>query len=76
MRRERSTLVFLGLFVAYFSLLTIPPAFAYLDPGSGSMILQMVAGVALGAAFAVKVFWRRIVGFFKRTPKDSAPKGP
>ncbi len=35
---------------------------AYLDPGSGSILLQMVIAAALGAAFAVKVYWKRIKG--------------
>ena len=35
---------------------------AYLDPGSGSILLQMVIAAALGAAFAVKVYWKKIKG--------------
>ena len=38
----------------------------YIDPGSGSMIFQVVVGVALAASMGVKVFWRRITGFFSR----------
>ncbi len=38
--------------------------FAYLDPGSGSYLLQLLIAGALGAAFAVKIFWGRIKGFF------------
>jgi len=37
---------------------------SYLDAGSGSIILQAVLGVLIGAAFAVKIFWHRIKGFF------------
>lgn len=36
---------------------------AYLDAGSGSYILQMTVGALLGAAVAVKVFWRRVSAF-------------
>jgi len=32
----------------------------YIDPGSGSVILQMVAGGVVGALFAVKCCWQRI----------------
>jgi hypothetical protein len=35
---------------------------AYLDPGSGSILLQIVIAAALGAAFAVKVYWKKIKG--------------
>ena len=41
-------------------------AYAYLDPGTGSYILQMVIAGLLGAAFAIKMFWIRIKGFFVR----------
>lgn len=33
---------------------------AYLDPGSGSILLQLLVAAALGAAFAVKVYWKKI----------------
>jgi hypothetical protein len=39
-------------------------AHAYLDPGTGSYVLQIIIGVAVGAALAVKVFWLRIKAFF------------
>ena len=37
---------------------------AYLDPGTGSMILQAVLGGIAGIAVLVKVGWRRIIGLF------------
>jgi hypothetical protein len=39
-------------------------AHAYLDPGTGSYVLQLVIATLLGAAFAVKMFWLRIRNFF------------
>jgi hypothetical protein len=39
---------------------------AYLDPGSGSYLLQLLIAGALGFAFAIKIFWGRIKGFFLR----------
>lgn len=41
-------------------------AHAYLDPGTGSFVLQMAVAAILGAAFTIKTFWKKIVGFFKR----------
>ena len=35
----------------------------YIDPGSGSMILQLIAGSVIGGLFAVKCGWRRIRDF-------------
>ena len=37
---------------------------AYLDPGSGSMLLQVLLAVLLGAGVAIKIFWRNIKAFF------------
>lgn len=45
------------------SLIFPPRAYAYLDPGTGSYILQLVLAALLGAAFAIKVFWKRIKAF-------------
>lgn len=42
------------------------PAYAYLDPGSGSLLLQLLAGAAFGAAAAVGIFFRRIRSFCGR----------
>ena len=41
-------------------------AYAYIDPSSGSYFLQLLLASLLGAAFAIKVFWRRIKLFFSR----------
>ncbi len=44
--------------------LTAPgTAFAYLDPASGSMILQALIGGVAAAAVAFKVYWGRIASF-------------
>ena len=40
-------------------------AYAYLDPGTWSYFLQLMAAVAIGALFSIKIFWRRIVAFCK-----------
>ena len=43
---------------------------AYLDPGSASVILQMIGGGAAAVAVMGKLFWRRILRFLhiKRDP--------
>jgi hypothetical protein len=41
------------------------PAYAYLDPGTGSMLISAVLGVAAALALAVKMFWYRVIGFFR-----------
>ena len=49
---------------------------AYIDPGTGSYMLQMLIALAVGGAFAVKLFWRRIVGFFRRRSSPSSQSRP
>lgn len=49
-----------------FWLLTIAPAHAYIDPGTGSLIFQIVVGGTMAVGLAVKVFWRRITSLFSR----------
>jgi len=41
------------------------PAYAYLDPGTGSMLISAVLGVAAAVALALKMFWYRVIGFFR-----------
>ena len=36
---------------------------AYLDPGSGSMILQLLAGGVAAVGVAAKMYWRRLTRF-------------
>lgn len=44
----------------------VASAHAYLDPGTGSYVLQMaIAGIVSGL-FAIKMFWRKIVEFFSK----------
>ncbi len=38
----------------------------YLDPGTGSFIIQMLLAGFLGIAVAVRIYWKKIVAFFKR----------
>ncbi len=39
-------------------------AYGYLDPGTGSYILQLVIGALFGAMFTIKIFWKKIKNFF------------
>lgn len=43
---------------------------AYLDPGSGSLILQAIVGGAAAAAVMGKLYWRRFLGFLRIRKKD------
>jgi len=39
-------------------------AFAYLDPGTGSYIFQVLIAAVVGAFFAIKMYWQRVKNFF------------
>jgi hypothetical protein len=58
---------------------------AYLDPGSGSMILQILAGGLAAVAVTAKLYWGRILRFLRirkdepetevQTPQKSEARG-
>lgn len=37
---------------------------AYLDPGSGSYLVQLLIAALVGGGFLIKTFWRQITAFF------------
>jgi hypothetical protein len=43
----------------YLFLISIPSAHAYIDPGSGSYLFQVLIGGLLAGAVAVKLSWKR-----------------
>lgn len=43
----------------------------YLDPGSGSFIIQLIIASLLGAALVFRTSWSKIKSFFKRTPDQT-----
>lgn len=70
MKYFKNFLTALGLIVLFYF---IAPArlYGYLDAGTGSYMVQIIIAFAAGGAFAIKIFWRRIYGFIKRTPSKS-----
>ena len=53
------------------ALLIIPAqASAYLDPSSGSMLLQIAVGGILAALFTVKTYWRKVRSVLRRKPSS------
>ncbi len=58
-------------------LLCIPiPAHAYVDPGTGSYLLQVSLAIVFATLFAVKHYLRRITGLLKRKRQKDAPSEP
>ena len=44
---------------------------AYLDPGSGSLVLQLLLGGIAGVAVLGRVLWRQIISFCGTRPDSS-----
>jgi hypothetical protein len=66
-----------GVLVGSFGLTN--SANAYIDPGTGSLLLQgLIASVAAGVT-AVGLYWHRLIGFFRAPSKgdrgNQAPDG-
>lgn len=38
----------------------------YLDPGSGSFIIQLLLAGALGIGVAIRIYWKKIVAIFRK----------
>jgi hypothetical protein len=43
-------------------------AHAYIDPGTGSFVIQGIIAAIVGAGFAIKMFWHRIKAFLTGKP--------
>ncbi len=50
------------------------PAQAYLDPGTGSMVLQLILGGVAGALVIVKLYWARLKSLLGLSSNDSTPE--
>ena len=50
--------------------------FAYLDPGSGSMLVQLLVGGVAAAGVTARLYWRRITRVFRRDRPDLSPTDP
>lgn len=47
-------------------LISTDAAYAYLDPGTGSFILQMILAGALAVGASIKLYWQRIKSIWVR----------
>jgi len=44
----------------------------YIDPGSGSVILQVILGALLTGSVLIKVFWRKIRALFSKNDSSNS----
>jgi hypothetical protein len=68
-----STVIFRQLIVLIGSL---NKDLAYLDPGSGSFILQILLATLLASLLFMKSFWRKVIGIFKKPSPDEDENQP
>ena len=52
------------------------PANAYLDPGTGSMMLQILLGAIGGGLVMGRLYWNKIKSFFSGTKEGSDDDNP
>ena len=57
---------------APFLAMAAEPAWAYLDPGTGSMIISAIVGLFATVGLAVKTYWYKIKAFFRRDAQPEA----
>ncbi len=69
------TTLFSARAVALIALLFVSErqVFAYVDPGSGSMLLQLLLGGIAGVAVAARMYWQRVRAFFG-SRSDNTPE--
>lgn len=53
----------LAIYIAFLFIFTVEEAEAYIDPGTGSYLLQLAVGGLLAAAFTIRLFWRKLRSF-------------
>jgi len=46
--------------------LTLPDVHNYLDPGTGSLIIQVLIATFLGGLFLTKVYWGKVTAFLSK----------
>jgi len=63
-------LLFLTPFLILFGL--TDSALAYIDPGSGSMLLQLLLGGIAGAVVVLKLYWRQFINLFRRSSRKES----
>jgi hypothetical protein len=48
----------------------------YIDPGTGSVFLQIILATILGAGVLIRVFWKKITSPFRKESTDETDSEP
>ena len=52
------------------------PAFAYIDPGSGSAIMSLIIGFFVALGLTVKTYWYKLKALFTRQTRSAGNPDP
>ena len=52
------------------NIIFIGNAFAYLDPGTGSIIIQGLIAAGLTVIFVVKTYWYKLISLFNKKKNE------
>lgn len=52
----------------------IAKTYAYIDPGTGSYLLQIIAAVLFASGLTIKIFWGKIKAFFSKSKPEGEHK--
>ena len=58
-----------------FVMLSTGDAYAYLDPGTGSILLQAIIATVASSLFVIKMYWykfRSLLGLNRQTEEDTS----
>jgi len=58
-------------FSSFFLLEIILKPTAYLDPGSGSFIIQLLFGAVVGGLVVMRAYWSRIRAHFNKSDEET-----
>lgn len=58
-------------FTSYFLLDIILKPAAYLDPGSGSFVIQLLFGAIVGGLVVMRAYWSKIRAHFNKSEQET-----
>lgn len=67
MKKKQNIIIKDTTFLLIIVFLIFPkPAYAYLDPGTGSFMIQMLIAAVAGFGFVFRSYWKKIISNFKK----------
>ena len=75
MNRRQQPAAWMRTMLALALLVCASPAFAYLDPSTGSMVVSAIVGIFASIALALKTYWYRLKNLFKGKSRNTDESG-